>query len=353
MSNFFKDRNLQTINKINDILLELPEFILDFFIGIEHNTTPLTRLNYAYDLRIFFGFLISHKYKNKKIIELTLADLDNLDVFYIEKYISYLSLYEFNGKVQSCNARAKSRKLSSVRSLYKYFFNKGLLTANTAAKVAMPKINEKEIVRLESNDKVNEISQLLNSVESGSGLTDRQRQLRSELTKARDFALLALFLGTGIRISELVGLNENDLDFKNNSFKVTRKGGNRTILYFSDEISGYIKEYLNLKYKGSGNYNKNDASPPLFESSISQKRLSVRAIQELVKKYARPVTPLKNITPHKLRSTFGTQLYRATGDIYFVADVLGHKDVNTTKKHYAAISDDTRRQLSHKIKLRD
>ena len=70
-----------------------------------------------------------------------------------------------------------------------------------------------------------------------------------------------------------------------------------------------------------------------------------------MKKFAHESTPLKKISPHKLRSTYGTQLYRATGDIYVVADVLGHKDVNTTRKHYAAISEDTRRSVVGKVKL--
>ena len=73
--------------------------------------------------------------------------------------------------------------------------------------------------------------------------------------------------------------------------------------------------------------------------------------ENLVKKYARQVTPNKKITPHKLRSTYGTSLYKETGDIYLVADVLGHKDVNTTKKHYAAIDEDRRRQAAGAVKL--
>ena len=73
----------------------------------------------------------------------------------------------------------------------------------------------------------------------------------------------------------------------------------------------------------------------------------------MVKKYARQVTPNKKITPHKLRSTYGTNLYKETGDIYLVADVLGHKDVNTTRKHYAAIDEDRRRQAATVVKLRE
>ena len=77
----------------------------------------------------------------------------------------------------------------------------------------------------------------------------------------------------------------------------------------------------------------------------------MRAVENLVKKYAKIVSPLKKITPHKLRSTYGTELYRETGDIYIVADVLGHRDVNTTRKHYAAITEDHRRAVADKVKL--
>lgn len=87
--------------------------------------------------------------------------------------------------------------------------------------------------------------------------------------------------------------------------------------------------------------------------SLKKNRISIRAVENLVKKYSRIIAPLKKISPHKLRSTYGTQLYRETKDIYVVADVLGHKDVNTTKKHYAAISEDIRRSVAGKVKLRD
>ena len=82
--------------------------------------------------------------------------------------------------------------------------------------------------------------------------------------------------------------------------------------------------------------------------------MCVRALQELVKKYASIAVPLKNISPHKLRSTYGTMLYQSTGDIYLVADVLGHKDVNTTRKHYAAVDEETRRLMaSERVQFRN
>jgi len=87
--------------------------------------------------------------------------------------------------------------------------------------------------------------------------------------------------------------------------------------------------------------------------SLRNQRISVRSVEYMVKKYAKTVTPLKHITPHKLRSTYGTNLYKETGDIYLVADVLGHNDVNTTKKHYAALEDERRRSARNKVRLRE
>ena len=190
--------------------------------------------------------------------------------------------------------------------------------------------------------------QLLDAVESGEKLTATQRRYH-KYTKSRDLAILTLLLGTGIRISECVGLNITDFDFNNNSFKVTRKGGDQEILYYGDEVKEAILNYLEERKEIKTLPGHEDA---LF-LSMQRKRISHRALQNLVKKYAKIVSPLKRITPHKLRSTFGTTLYQETGDIYLVADVLGHKDVNTTRKHYAAISEEKRRLASRIIKLRE
>ena len=160
--------------------------------------------------------------------------------------------------------------------------------------------------------------------------------------------ILTLFLGTGIRISELVGLDITDIDFKQKGFTITRKGGNRVILYFGDEVDKALQDYLKERLSKK-NVPKEEKA--LF-LSLQNKRMSVRAVELLVKKYSKLVTSLKRITPHKLRSTYGTNLYKETGDIYVVADVLGHKDVNTTKKYYAAITDDIRRSVANKVKLR-
>lgn len=343
-SNYFEERKIVCLERLNAILAELPTFCEEFFIGIENTTSPLTRLNYANDLRIFFDFINKKIITDYSVLDFTLKDLERITASDIEKYLSYLNNYTHDGKILSCNERAKQRKLASVRALYKYFFNKDKIIANTAAKVASPKSHDKEIVRLE----INEVVALINQVESGDALSNRQQTYHKN-TKVRDVAIITLFLGTGIRISELVGLNIDDLFFDSNSFVVTRKGGNRTILYYTDEVKNALLDWLDYRSR----IKELPKDEKALFVSLRNTRISVRAVQILVEKYSKAVTPLKKITPHKLRSTFGTNLYQETGDIYVVADFLGHRDINTTKKHYAAMSEDIRRAAIKKVKLRD
>ncbi len=339
---YFTQRKINTLNKLNKTLEALPSFLHEYFLGIESRTSPLTRLNYAMDIAIFLDF-ISQKY-SLPISEMKISTLDKITSFDIEQFLSYVTSFDYNGEHHTCDERAKARKLAAVRSMYKYYFNKSLIVANTAAKVQTPKIHEKEIIRLENS----EIKDLLFSAETGAGLTKHQLAYQKN-TQVRDVALLTLFLGTGIRISELVGLNVNDIFLENNSFVVTRKGGNRTILYYTDEVKTELIRWIDAREQ----IKELPKDEPALFISLQNKRLSVRAVQELVKKYAKIVSPLKHITPHKLRSTFGTKLYRETGDIYVVADYLGHKDINTTKRHYAAMSEDIRKKAIKTITLKD
>lgn len=344
-SNYYTQRNNKNLETIERILQnDLPTFCFDYFLAIDSQTSTLTRLNYAHDLKIFFYFLQEKKFRGKKTFsEITLKDLEDVSSNDIEYFLSYLTHYFYNGKEHMCNDRAKARKLSSVRAMFKYFFNRGFIAVDNSAKVSTPKLHEKPIIRLDSE----EVYNIIDTAESGVGLSPHQRAYH-EKNKVRDTAILMLFLGTGIRISELVGLNNEDINFKDKSFIVTRKGGNKSILYFDDDVAFALERYIEYKKQQP---KLSVDSNALFISN-KEKRITVRAVENLVQKYAKIVSPLKKISPHKLRSTYGTQLYKATGDIYIVADVLGHKDVNTTRKHYAAISDDNRRAIVGKVKLK-
>ena len=236
--------------------------------------------------------------------------------------------------------------MSALRSFYGYYFKRQIISKNPTLLVEMPKMHEKAIIRLDTD----EIAMLLDYVDHGGDNLTGQRKAYFEKTKNRDLAILTLLLGTGIRVSECVGLDLQDIDFKNNGITVTRKGGNQMIVYFGEEVENALKTYLYTTRKETVPLSGHENA--LFLST-QRKRMGVQAVENMVKKYAREVTPNKKITPHKLRSTYGTALYKETGDIYLVADVLGHKDVNTTKKHYAAIDEDRRRQAAGAVKLRE
>ena len=236
--------------------------------------------------------------------------------------------------------------MSALRSFYGYYFKRQIISKNPTLLVEMPKMHEKAIIRLDTD----EIAMLLDYVDHGGNDLTGQRKAYFEKTKNRDLAILTLLLGTGIRVSECVGLDLQDIDFKNNGITVTRKGGNQMVVYFGEEVENALKTYLYTTRKQTVPLSGHENA--LFLST-QRKRMGVQAVENMVKKYAREVTPNKKITPHKLRSTYGTALYKETGDIYLVADVLGHKDVNTTKKHYAAIDEDRRRQAAGAVKLRE
>ncbi|MFQ6752698.1 MAG: tyrosine-type recombinase/integrase [Clostridia bacterium] len=345
-NNYYLDRNRNNMRRLNEMLSDLPSFCSVFFIGVQDTTTPLTRLNYAVDLKIFFNYLVTYetRYFNRDIKSLTIADIDEIDSQTIERFMAYISYYDKdNGVVYTNGEQGKMRKLSTLRAFLKYFFNKDMIRANVATKVKSPKKHEKPIIRLESG----ETADLMYSCNTLHGFSEHQKKYNDKL-KTRDNAILSLFLTTGIRVSECVGLNVDDINFNLNSFRVTRKGGNQVILYFGDETAEVLQSYL--QYRDTLNIPQEERA--LFLSS-QNKRMSVRSMEYMVKKYAKVATPLKNITPHKLRSTYGTNLYRETKDIYIVAEVLGHRDVNTTKKHYAAITEDVRRSVAGVVKLKD
>ena len=345
--NYHEQENKKNILQMREVLSTLPPFCKRFFRGIENQTSARTRLAYAYDIRLFFEFLHETNgiYKKIDIVDFPMSVLDEVGREDIEEYMDYLSLYIRDGQEVTNNERGKARKLASLRSFYNYYFCNELIQSNPPSLVPMPKLHEKEIIRLDPN----EVAILLDQVEDGTKLTKNQLRFH-EKTKVRDLALLTLLLGTGIRVSECVGLDLEDVDFDNMRIKVRRKGGYEDMVYFGEEVEQALYSYIDERSHSIPNAGHENA---LF-LSIQNRRITVRAVENLVKKYASLVTGgMKKITPHKLRSTYGTALYQETGDIYLVADVLGHKDVNTTRKHYAAMKDANKRKAAKTLRLRE
>jgi len=345
-NNYHDEISKQNVLKMREVLKTLPPFCREYFVGIQEQTATRTRLAYAYDLRVFFEYLHNENpiCAKKEITEYTLDILEHITRQDIEDYLNYITYYVKEDKEFTNDERGKARKLSALKSLYNYFYQSEKIEHNPTALVHSPKLHEKEIIRLEPN----EVAKLLDQVEAGEKLTKKEQEFHKR-TKNRDVALMTLLLGTGMRVSECVGIDLQDLDFDVGGVKVRRKGGNEAIIYFGEEVENALLDYLDERDHMIPCIGHEDA---LF-LSLQMKRISVRSVEKLVKKYASRVTTLKKITPHKLRSTYGTTLYQETGDIYLVADVLGHKDVNTTRKHYSAQSDLRRRQAANVVKLRE
>lgn len=342
----------QRIIQIRAIARELPPACGDFFSAIAVTTGTFTRLAYAIDLKTFFHFLQTERFQfsHKPLYAFTNEDLALVSQSDLTAYIEYLTFYYKNDtdsvapiKALTNHDLAIKRKLCSIRSFYDYLFKNNRIPSNVTTLVPLPKIHEKPILRLS----MDEMHRMLEQAATGDGLTPRQKAWH-KLTVKRDFALISLFLGTGVRVSECVGMNIGDVNLEDNAFLVTRKGGNQVVLYFPPEVAEALAEYMEER-------DKIEAQPGHEEAlflSMQKRRITQRAVQILVKKYAAVAAPLKpRISPHKLRSTFATNLYNKTGDIYLVADVLGHSSVDTTRKHYADMTDARRRMAAEQVEL--
>ena len=351
VTSYHDQANVKNMERLRKLQKELPVVCSRFFHSIAQTTSTLTRLAYAYDFKLFFSYLCAESPEFAGLSPATIAvgDLQKITGHDIEEFQDFLMQYirnTENGQVLMQNHETGiMRKMSSIRSLFEYLYRAGYVPSNVTTLVPLPKLHDKPILRLTQE----EMTAMLNAAYSGEGLTERQKKYR-KFTGSRDFAIIMLFLGTGIRVSECVGIDIGDIDFKENAFAVTRKGGNRVILYFPDEVADALKGYLEERARIEPLPGHESA----FFLSLQRRRITQRAVQNMVKKYALIAAPLKDrLSPHKLRSTYGTNLYMETGDIYLVADVLGHSDVNTTRRHYADMTDSRRREAAAHVRLPD
>ena len=345
---YHEQKYIDNTLRLREILKTLPAFAKDYFRAAEPTTSAKTRISYAYDIRVFFHFLMENNpvYKDYTIDQFTPQDLEQLSPVDIEEYQEYLKVYQNPEEKQITNTeKGLARKMSALRSFYGYYFKHQIIEKNPTLFVDMPKLHEKAIVRLDTD----EVASLLDFVEHGGDEMTGMKKVYFERNKIRNLALFTLLLGTGIRVSECVGLDIEDVDFDNNRIKIVRKGGKEDFVYFGDEVAEALYDY----YAERMTITTKEGHEHALFLSIQKRRICVQSIENLVSDCAKHVTTLKHITPHKLRSTYGTNLYRETGDIYLVAEVLGHNDVNTTRKHYAALEEDRKRKAASAVRLRE
>ena len=227
--------------KLKSLMTFLPDFCQHFFIGIEHSTQPGTQLRYAYDLKLFFNYILKQHPELKTVKNITVKHLDSISVFEIEQFLSYIKSYIDDKGIPRHNGHAGIKsKLAAIRSLYNYCFKHGMISKNTSQLVDIPVIEDKNIIRLNSD----QVDQVLNNIATGSLLTGRQN-IWNNLYKVRDYAVISLLLGTGLRVSECAGIDLDDINFSLCAIQIVRKGGNEDRVYFSDEVKAALLNYYN------------------------------------------------------------------------------------------------------------
>ncbi len=327
--------------KLRELISQLPQPAVDFIYDRELTSQPSTLVAYAYDLLVFFRFLNCRNpyFARKNIVKITADDLGRLASEDIVEYQRYLEL-NINGEEHENGKKAIARKMSPLRGMFQYMLEHEYIEKNPMLLVKLPRLKkDKNIVRMDQY----EVQAVLQAIEHGNSQMSQRQLTYCTRTRQRDLAILTLMLNTGIRVSECAGLDMTDIDYHVNSLTIVRKGGSQDILYFGDEVRSAIQDYVTGERAAM--IPEAGHEKALF-LSMQNKRISIDAIEILVKKYAKMVIPNKHITPHKLRSTYGTALYRETGDIRLVADVLGHENVNTTIDYYAAIDDEHKRKAA-------
>ena len=343
MESYRDEKNTRVLEKINDITVDLPMFVRRFANEylVTRNKAPRTVLGYVGDIKVFMEFL--EKTQGIPVMQISVKTLGALTADDIQDYLMYLMRYDRTDpnnakKIRESNqAPARARKLSSLRALYRYLIAHGHLEKNVAELVDMPKIQEKAITYLEKE----EVRDVLQGAETGDSLTAKQYTF-SKGQQMRDIAILTLLLNTGIRVSEMVGIDLQDIDWNEKRIKIFRKGRKEQYVYFNEPVREALQDYIDYERKTAS-----DDMNALFISRKGQ-RMSIRAVERMVKKYTASVVPMKKITPHKLRSTFATNLYEETGDIYVTSDALGHSSLETVKK-YTNLSDERRRKAAEAI----
>ncbi len=331
---YYKKLNKEKLEHTNIIKDKLPihthpyidNCVLSYQIG--------TALGYAQDLLYFYEYLhiCNPIVARMNLNEIPHDIISNLNPQDINAYQSYLLMN------RQLNERSTARKMASLRNYFAYETKSGFLDEDITLKAARnKKARKKSITRLDQDD----VKSLMEVVEN-TDVKSEHAKVYAEATAKRDLAIITLLLNTGIRVSECAGLDIDDVDFKDNTIKIVRKGGDESKLFINEIIRNTLKDYI---INERPTLTETDDESALF-ISMKHNRMSVRSIQRMVEKYGKSSGLSNPLSPHKLRRTYGTALYNKTGDIYMVADVLGHKDINTTAAHYAAIDEAHKRQAA-------
>lgn len=344
-SAYYNSLNQRRRNATNSVKALLPQYAKGFIDEclLEHQLN--TAYSYAHDILFFYQYLqernpLCKKLEIKDISLQIIRKLGPQDINEYQNYIAEGHKPNKKGIVVPAKEKAIARKMASLRNLFKYLIKFDYIKIDPTLKAAkrVKEIEKKQINRLDKD----QVKQLMDTV-SEVNLKSYHSKVLSEQTAKRDLAIITLLLHTGIRVSECAGMDVDDVNFTTNTIKIVRKGGASDELFINEIIRNTLRDYINNERPA---LLQDETDETALFISLKHRRLSVRSIQHMISKYGQNIGFDKKLTPHKLRRTFGTSLYNKSGDIYMVADVLGHKDVNTTIKHYADIEEEHKRKAA-------
>ncbi|MEK6568632.1 MAG: tyrosine recombinase XerC [Candidatus Omnitrophota bacterium] len=269
------------------MILEIDRHIEKYirYLEIEKNASEHTILNYKKDLEEFKKFLGE-------------AKIESVSYLTLRKFLSTL-------KERGLKSRSISRKLSSLRSFFRFLNREGFLKSDPTSAISSPKL-EKHLPIFLTED---EITRLVESPDT------------KELSGFRDRAILETFYSTGMRVSELIGLNQENIDFFGGVAKVMGKGRKERLTPIGDRALLAIREYLERR----------DNSQPAVFLNKNGRRLTARGVRVILDKYVRILALRENISPHSLRHSFATHLLNRGADLRSVQELLGHANLSTTQ----------------------
>lgn len=310
-----QESNEKTDFKTKKKLESQPRILTDYYYGMT-GKTAITKYNYiSYNIP-FLDYL-----KRNSIDINTPGSFGKVKPSDITRYMEEEIKYVYkNGKKMEAAESTRAPKFYAIRNFFDFLINEGYVEHNPCANIEPPRIqDEREVVAMDPD----EIAVLKGNIPSG------------QKTYNRDMAIVALGCTTGLRVRSITEINMGDIDFNNGSIVVREKGNKERTIYIGRNTSELLKKWISDRRKYYSDVN----TDALF-ISLKRNRISVNAIENMIKKYSRGIN--KHITPHKMRSSCATNLYEKTGDIYIVQEVLGHKNIKNTRR-YAKVTDAKRR----------
>lgn len=362
------DKPDNIVKKENDIYIEchkieeeLPKFLRSYFAYLRGNVLPMTRLAYLHDVKFFFNWIINETdlTRAKQPKDVTSDELNEIVAADINLFIDYCRKYFVDdGKqivVYENSNKSLARKKSSISVLFKQLYRDGLVEKNITDgfdPIRVPKPGEREIKALQDD----EVMIMLDAVSNGTNLTNHERTYW-EKTRLRDKAILVLFVTYGLRLSELQQLNVSSFNFTRGEFKIYRKRGKESIMPLNKSVTMVLDDYI--KNERNTVTAQNEADEDALFLSLQGKRITERAIRDLVKKYtsiALNVSRKSGYSPHKLRATAATSLIGRGNSIFDVQALLDHEQVTTTQlyaQHKINVKRDLVRGMEWELERKD